>query len=234
MTERDRPAERGEGVLARWSRLKRARPERSEAASADDPRPDEAPTIASGPAVPGPAGPGPAVPVPAVPVPAVEASEAAGAIRIEDLPDIESLTYEFDFTVFLAKGVPQALRSRALKKLWRSDPILANLDGLNDHDLDYRHIGLKTLAARSLEDLARGTKRLTASDRAAEQPARSRQLTDRPAAAAAGDQVATTPGAATPTESDPPATTGSTASSTSDPPATTGRAGSSTSDPDAV
>ena len=222
MTERDRRAERGEGVLARWSRLKRARPERSEAASADDARPDEAPAIAQGSAVPGPAAPGPPV----------EPSEAAGAIRIEDLPDIESLTYESDFTVFLAKGVPQALRSRALKKLWRSNPVLANLDGLNDHDLDYRQADIRTLAARSLEDLARGSKRLTASDRAAEQPARSRQPTDRPTAAAAGDQAATTAGAATPT--DMPATAASAGSSTSDPPATTGSAGPSTSDPDAV
>ncbi len=137
MAERDREADRAEGVLARWSRLKRAQGERDEAPAADDPRADETPADAP------------------LPVAAEADVEAAEAVRVEDLPDIESLTCESDFTVFLAKGVPQALRSQALKKLWRSNPVLANLDGLNDQDLDYRYIGLKTLATRSLEDLAR-------------------------------------------------------------------------------
>lgn len=54
--------------------------------------------------------------------------------RIEDLPDIESLTFDSDFTVFLRQGVPEAIKRRALRKLWSSNPVLANLDGLNDYD----------------------------------------------------------------------------------------------------
>ena len=30
-----------------------------------------------------------------------------------------------------------ALRRLALRRLWRSDPVLANLDGLNDYDEDF-------------------------------------------------------------------------------------------------
>ncbi len=238
MAERDQGADRGAGVLARWSRRKRAQRERAQrerdgAASLDDPRADEAPAIER---------------APTGPEPGVEASGAEGAVRVEDLPDIESLTYESDFTVFLAKGVPKALRSRALKKLWRSDPILANLDGLNDHDLDYRHVDIRTLAARSVEDLARGTKRLTASDRAAERPERSTHASDRPAAAPGRDATAATVRSAAPPASDPPATTVATAaspksnppatagiaSSAPDPPATAGGAASSAPDSDAV
>lgn len=55
-------------------------------------------------------------------------------VRVEDLPDIETLTYESDFTMFLQEGVPDFLRRQALQKLWRSSPVLANLDGLNDYE----------------------------------------------------------------------------------------------------
>ena len=95
-------------------------------------------------------------------------------MRLADLPDIASLTYESDFTVFMAKGVPKALRNQALKKLWRSNPLLANLDGLNDYDLDYRPSEIAALAARSAADLARGRKWRTAGDRDAAPPERVR------------------------------------------------------------
>lgn len=55
-------------------------------------------------------------------------------IRVEDLPDIETLTYDSDFSVFMRKGVPELIKQQALRKLWGTDPILANLDGLNDYD----------------------------------------------------------------------------------------------------
>ncbi|MGH6906169.1 MAG: DUF3306 domain-containing protein, partial [Geminicoccaceae bacterium] len=129
-------AKHDEGVLARWSRLKRAQTGPSEPAP-----PEEAPA---------------GEPLPAVPETGAEAAEASDAVRIEDLPDIASLSYESDFTVFMAKGVPKAIRNQALKKLWRSNPVLANLDGLNDYDLDYRPSEIRALAARAAEDLARG------------------------------------------------------------------------------
>jgi hypothetical protein len=54
-----------------------------------------------------------------------------------DLPDIESLTGESDFTAFMKEGVPEDLKNLALRKLWRSDPVYANLDGLNDYDPEH-------------------------------------------------------------------------------------------------
>ena len=35
-----------------------------------------------------------------------------------------------DFSGFMARNVPDHLRRRALRKLWVSNPVLANLDGL--------------------------------------------------------------------------------------------------------
>jgi len=51
--------------------------------------------------------------------------------------DVESLDYESDFTVFMHEKVPEALRRKALRALWQSNPILANVDGLNDYDEDF-------------------------------------------------------------------------------------------------
>jgi Protein of unknown function (DUF3306) len=72
---------------------------------------------------------------PAAPnTPASPKADNEAPIKREDLPDIETLTYESDFSVFMREGVPEFLRRQALRKLWLSDPILANLDGLNDYD----------------------------------------------------------------------------------------------------
>ncbi len=54
----------------------------------------------------------------------------------EDI-DIEELEYGSDFTPFMDAKVPKALKRMALRKLWRSNPILANIDGLNDYDEDF-------------------------------------------------------------------------------------------------
>ncbi len=58
---------------------------------------------------------------------------------IEELEaiDIDTLTYDHDFTIFMKSWVPGPLRQRALRKLWTTNPALAVLDGLNDYDLDY-------------------------------------------------------------------------------------------------
>jgi len=67
---------------------------------------------------------------------------------VEQLPDIDSLDESADFTVFLKEGVPEELRKRALRKLWRLNPVFANLDGLNDYDEDFTATaleGVKTL-----------------------------------------------------------------------------------------
>ena len=68
---------------------------------------------------------------------ALESREQPAEIAPEDLPDIDTLHKDSDFTVFMREGVPEALKRRALRKLWTTDPVLANVDGLNDYDGDY-------------------------------------------------------------------------------------------------
>ena len=58
------------------------------------------------------------------------------------LPPIDELTADSDFTPFLDRAVPTELRRLALRKLWLSDPVFANLDGLNDYDDDFRTLGV--------------------------------------------------------------------------------------------
>lgn len=53
------------------------------------------------------------------------------------LPDPDTLAMGDDFSGFMARAVPEHLRRRALRKLWVSNPVLANLDGLLDHGEDY-------------------------------------------------------------------------------------------------
>lgn len=60
--------------------------------------------------------------------------------------DIDKLQYEDDFSIFMNKKVPEFLRRRALSKLWLLNPILANVDGLNDYDDDF------TLATSALRE----------------------------------------------------------------------------------
>lgn len=72
---------------------------------------------------------------------ALEAPEAqAGEITKEELaalPDPDSLEHGADFKPFLRPGVPQALRHRALRRIWRVNPSIGFLDGMNEYDLDY-------------------------------------------------------------------------------------------------
>jgi len=54
-----------------------------------------------------------------------------------DLPDPDSLKMGDDFSAFMAKAVPDRLRRRALRTLWRSNPVLANVDMLVDYGEDF-------------------------------------------------------------------------------------------------
>jgi hypothetical protein len=53
-----------------------------------------------------------------------------------ELPDIDQMGAGSDFRVFMQPGVPPALKTKALRKLWRVKPELANLDGLLDYGED--------------------------------------------------------------------------------------------------
>ena len=70
------------------------------------------------------------------------AAEQAGKSEAEllqelGLPNPDTMAQGDDFVAFMGRAVPEHLRRRALRKLWVSNPVLANLDGLVDHGEDY-------------------------------------------------------------------------------------------------
>lgn len=106
--------------LQRWSRRKHA---------------------ASREVAPAPSAPASVAPLAAIsePVPADVASPGGGATSAEpdkELPSVESLSFESDFTAFLKPGVDGATRQQALKKLF-SDARFNVMDGLDVYIDDY-------------------------------------------------------------------------------------------------
>jgi hypothetical protein len=85
------------------------------------------------------------------------AAEAEAARRAElteaelcaemGLPDPATLGPGDDFSAFMRDAVPARLRRAALRRLWGTKPVLANLDGMIDYGEDF------TDAARCLPDL---------------------------------------------------------------------------------
>jgi hypothetical protein len=77
-----------------------------------------------------------------------QAARAAQEQALEDMPDAEILAElglpdpdemqpGDDFSAFLKAAVPDRIRRRALRKLWLSNPVLANVDGLLDYGDDF-------------------------------------------------------------------------------------------------
>lgn len=54
-----------------------------------------------------------------------------------ELPDPDSLVLGDDIKGFMSKAVPEHLRRKALRRLWRLNPVLANVDGLVDYGDDF-------------------------------------------------------------------------------------------------
>ncbi|MEQ8823100.1 MAG: DUF3306 domain-containing protein [Filomicrobium sp.] len=51
--------------------------------------------------------------------------------------DFEQLDYDSDYKQFMGNDVSSDARHKALRKLWVSNPVLANMDGLDDYCEDY-------------------------------------------------------------------------------------------------
>lgn len=115
MTTRERD---DEPFLARWSRLKRAGEAKEEALPTASPPPAQAP--------------GPAEARGEVP------QQADSDLRPPlELPDPDTLDASADFRVFLREGVPEELKIRALRRLWRVNPIISQVSPLVDYAEDY-------------------------------------------------------------------------------------------------
>jgi hypothetical protein len=72
---------------------------------------------------------------PVVPAPGDEEGQAPAETATE-LPPLESLGEDSDYSAFMGEGVPQDLRQKALKKLFHS-PKFNVRDGLDDYDWDF-------------------------------------------------------------------------------------------------
>lgn len=59
-----------------------------------------------------------------------------------ELPDPDTLQPGDDVARFMSDLVPDRLRRRALRRLWRLNPVLANVDGLVDYGEDYTDAAL--------------------------------------------------------------------------------------------
>jgi len=68
---------------------------------------------------------------------AIEAQTDEEILENLGLQDPDTLQAGDDFSAFMAKAVPTRLRNRALRKLWLSNPALANLDALLDYGEDF-------------------------------------------------------------------------------------------------
>ena len=105
-------ADSKESVLRRWSRRKL---EAREAPGGEAPKPAAGDPAAS-----------------AVPAEA----EDKPVLTDADMPPLESLTEESDFSPFMSKGVSEELRNLALRKLFRSS-VFNIRDGLDEYDDDF-------------------------------------------------------------------------------------------------
>ena len=86
-----------------------------------------------------------------------------------ELPDPDSMKQGDDFSAFMSDAVPQRLRRRALRQLWRSNPVLANLDNLVDYGEDYTDAALVMENLQSAYQVGKGMlKHLEAMAEAAE------------------------------------------------------------------
>ena len=90
-----------------------------------------------------------------------------------ELPDPDSMKQGDDFSAFMSDAVPERLRRRALRQLWRSNPVLANLDNLVDYGEDYTDAALVVENLQSAYQVGKGMlKHLEAMAEAAEEAER--------------------------------------------------------------
>jgi hypothetical protein len=110
-----------EPFLARWSRRKQQAREQAPADPAAEPAAEVAPD--AGPAAASSDG-------------APQQEPAPRVLTDEDMPPIESLTDDADYSGFLSAGVSEVLRRQALRRLF-SSPKFNVTDGLDDFAEDY-------------------------------------------------------------------------------------------------
>jgi hypothetical protein len=82
---------------------------------------------------------------------ATVAADPGQELTDADMPSIDSLDSDSDFSVFMSPGVSEPLRIQALRKLFHL-PAFNVTDGLNDYDEDYtRFAGLGNVVTQEMK-----------------------------------------------------------------------------------
>ncbi|WP_303290211.1 DUF3306 domain-containing protein [Marinobacter sp. SS5-14b] len=123
-------------------------------------------------------------PTPSVPVenePSPEAQELAinealpesEVLEKYGLPEPDTIELGTDITGFMRKEIPELLRRKALRALWKSNPVLAVLDGLNDYDEDFTEAAHAGEVVKTLYKVGQGM-----FDKAAKRAEQAEELTE--------------------------------------------------------
>jgi hypothetical protein len=80
------------------------------------------------------------------------------------LPNPDAIELGTDITGFMRKEIPEFLRRRALRSLWKSNPVLAVLDGLNDYDEDFTNAASASSVVKTLYKVGQGFDRTPTPD----------------------------------------------------------------------
>jgi len=70
-----------------------------------------------------------------------EAGQEPEEFDVSTLPPLDALDAASDYTAFMQKGVPKALRLAALRKAWVTDPAITGYKTLADYDWDFNAPG---------------------------------------------------------------------------------------------
>lgn len=128
------PPSDDEGFASRWSRLKqRARDDAAREAAPPAPAPIEAKADEQ-----------------------KAPEEEKKPFDLSELPSVESLTKDSDYSGFMRAEVPEDLRQKALRRLWASDPVLSGPEILDMHNLDYNNVPTFPEGLKSLFRVGRG------------------------------------------------------------------------------
>lgn len=180
------PQSDDEGFLARWSRRKRATAE-GKVVPADA---AEVAVVVDG----GELGEAATASPEQAPHTAREGGQGRGVLKRvlteADFADVDfaALDFKSDYTRFMQHGVPDAVRNKALRQLWASDPIMANMDGLHDWWDDYTDAAV-AVPAGTLKTAYRIGKGFLSDDEVAQWEALGKPVIAPPAVAAATPAV---------------------------------------------
>lgn len=156
----------GDRFLSRWSRMK-SKSRAGGALTRERPRPAQDPTESAWKPAATADPPVATRPERATPPPEEIRSadhdpgdeEAVLADWPEDLPRPEELTEESDLSGFFSPEVSEAVRNLALRRLWRLNPVFANVDGLVDYGEDFTDAATVVANMKSAYQVGKGYRR---------------------------------------------------------------------------